>query len=109
MRRIFELAASGVGQGRIARLLNEDGVASPRAQRGRPQGWAVSSVHEVLFRPLYRGELVWNSIHQGTPDADLLSGRGLKPVAKSALHTSSARRIAASRSATISARMMSSP
>jgi site-specific DNA recombinase len=60
VRRIFELAASGVGQGRIARLLNEEGVASPRAQRGRPQGWAVSSVHEVLFRPLYRGELVWN-------------------------------------------------
>ena len=60
VRRIFELAASGVGQGRIARLLNEDGVASPRPQRGRPPGWAVSSVHEVLFRPLYRGELVWN-------------------------------------------------
>src|SRR5688572_29775126 len=31
VRRIFELAASGVGQGRIARLLNEEGVASPRA------------------------------------------------------------------------------
>ena len=60
VRRIFELAASGVGQGRIARLLNEEGVPTPRPQRGRPQGWAVSSVHEVLFRPLYRGELVWN-------------------------------------------------
>jgi recombinase/recombinase-like zinc beta ribbon protein len=46
--------------GRIARLLNDEGLASPRAQRGRPQGWAVSSVHEVLFRPLYRGEFFWN-------------------------------------------------
>ena len=55
VRRIFELAATGVGQGRIARLLNEEGVASPRAQRDRPRGWAVSSVHDVLFRLCQHG------------------------------------------------------
>jgi site-specific DNA recombinase len=60
VRRMFELAAGGMGQKRIAMQLNDDGVAAPRAQQGRPTGWAQSSVHAVLFRPLYRGEIVWN-------------------------------------------------
>jgi site-specific DNA recombinase len=60
VRRIFELAAAGCGQSRIAKQLNAEGAQPPRAQRGRPNAWAPSSVHEVLFRPLYRGEVVWN-------------------------------------------------
>lgn len=58
--RVFELAAGGYGFTTIAKLLNEAGERSPRAQQGRPNGWAPSSVREVLFRPLYRGEIVWN-------------------------------------------------
>jgi site-specific DNA recombinase len=60
VRRIFELAAVGVGQKRITLLLNEESAPAPRAQQGRPTAWAHSSVHEVLFRELYRGSIVWN-------------------------------------------------
>ena len=58
--RIFELAASGWGLTSTAKRLNEEGAPSPRAQQGRPSGWAPSSVREVLHRSTYRGEVVWN-------------------------------------------------
>jgi site-specific DNA recombinase len=60
VRRIFELAAAGHGQKRIAQMLNADRALTPRAQQDRPSAWAVSSVHAVLFRDLYRGSIVWN-------------------------------------------------
>jgi DNA invertase Pin-like site-specific DNA recombinase len=60
VRRIFQLSAAGVGQTRIAKQLNAEGAVSPRAQQGRPTAWAPSSVHEVLFRDLYRGVITWN-------------------------------------------------
>jgi site-specific DNA recombinase len=60
VRRIFELCAAGAGLTRITKTLNEDGVPAPRPQRGRPCGWAHSSVREVLHRELYRGVIVWN-------------------------------------------------
>jgi len=55
VRRIFELYASGTGMLTIAHRLNEEGV---RAPRGR--GWAPSGIREMLHRPLYRAEIVWN-------------------------------------------------
>jgi site-specific DNA recombinase len=60
VRRIFELAASGRGVRAIAKALNADGAPCPQSQRNRPRGWAPSSVRCVLYRDLYRGELVWN-------------------------------------------------
>ena len=60
VRHIFELAAKGLGQNRIAKQLNAEGVPAPRAQQGRPNAWIQSSVHAVLFRRRYRGEIVWN-------------------------------------------------
>lgn len=60
VRRIFELSKSGHGVKSIAKQLNADQVASPRAQRGRSQSWAPSSVREVLYRELYRGRIQWN-------------------------------------------------
>ena len=60
VRRIFRLYAEGNGLKPIARQLNTERAPCPRAQQGRPSGWAPSSVREVLHRPLYRGELVWN-------------------------------------------------
>jgi site-specific DNA recombinase len=60
IRRIFELAASGYGQIQIGKVLNAEGARPPRSQQGRPSAWGPSSVHEALFRPRYRGELVWN-------------------------------------------------
>ena len=60
-RRAADLRARGDGYGqRIAKLLNAEGTPAPRAQQGRPRAWVPTSVHEVLFRPLYRGEMVWN-------------------------------------------------
>ena len=60
VRRIFELRAAGVGQGRIAKQLNAERAATPRSQQGRPRAWSPSSVREVLFRDLYRGVITWN-------------------------------------------------
>jgi site-specific DNA recombinase len=60
VQRIFELTASGVGLTGIAKRLNDEGAACPRAQRGRPGGWAPSSVREVLHRDVYRGLVTWN-------------------------------------------------
>jgi site-specific DNA recombinase len=60
VRRIFELCAAGAGLTRITKTLNAEGAPAPRPQQGRPAAWAPSSVREVLLRPLYRGEIVWN-------------------------------------------------
>ena len=51
---------SGEGLTRITKTLNEARVPAPRPQQGRPVGWAGSTVRDVLLRPLYRGEIVWN-------------------------------------------------
>jgi site-specific DNA recombinase len=61
VRRIFELAAAGRGLRAMAHQLNAEGALAPRPRRrGRPRGWAPSSLRAVLHRELYRGHLVWN-------------------------------------------------
>ena len=60
IRRIFELCAEGYGKKAIAKRLNAEGAASPRAQRGRIPAWSPSSVYEALHRERYRGSIVWN-------------------------------------------------
>src|SRR5262245_51998949 len=60
VRQIFQMCADGAGLSRITQRLNADGAASPRAQRGRPQAWAQSSVRAVLLRTTYKGEVTWN-------------------------------------------------
>lgn len=60
VQRIFQLAADGHGHTAIAKTLNHEGARPPRPQQARPAGWADNSVREVLLRPLYRGESVWN-------------------------------------------------
>jgi DNA invertase Pin-like site-specific DNA recombinase len=60
VRRIFRLCAEGYGLKAITKILNEEGSPSPRAQQGRSQSWAPSSVREALFRSTYRGVIVWN-------------------------------------------------
>ena len=60
VRRIFELCATGSGKMAIAKQLNAEAAPAPRAQQGRPHAWARSSVRAVLYRELYRGEIVWN-------------------------------------------------
>ena len=63
--RIFELYAAGFGLSRIAKIFNDEGIPPPR-QKGH--GWAPSCIREMLYRPLYRGEIVWNKtqkLHRG--------------------------------------------
>jgi site-specific DNA recombinase len=60
VRRIFEMSAAGQGVRAIAKRLNAEGEPAPRAQQGRPVSWSPSSIWELLRRPLYRGEIVWN-------------------------------------------------
>src|ERR1700730_4312819 len=55
VRRIFEMYADGLGMLTIAHTLNREGVKPPRGR-----GWAPSGIREMLRRPLYRGEIVWN-------------------------------------------------
>src|SRR5262249_46166995 len=55
LRRIFELYAGGTGMLTIAHRLNAEGVKPPRGR-----GWAPSGIREMLYRPLYRGEVIWN-------------------------------------------------
>ncbi len=57
VRRIFELCAAGKGLTRIAKALNGEGVAAPRQST---RGWAPTAIREMLYRPLYRGQIVWN-------------------------------------------------
>jgi site-specific DNA recombinase len=57
VRRMFTLCADGVGLTRIAKALNEDGIAPPRPGRS---GWAPTAVREILHLELYRGVIVWN-------------------------------------------------
>jgi site-specific DNA recombinase len=60
IQQVFRLCAEGNGMKAIAKRLNSDGALSPRAQRGRSQTWAPSSVRDVLFRDVYRGVIAWN-------------------------------------------------
>jgi DNA invertase Pin-like site-specific DNA recombinase len=54
IQRIFQMSAAGAGIVRIAKTFNAEGVPSPRGR-----GWAPSAVREILYRPLYRGQIVW--------------------------------------------------
>lgn len=62
VRRIFEMSArGGVGFTRIAKALNADGAPCPRPVPGRPAGWAPTSVRSIVLRPIYRGEMIYNT------------------------------------------------
>jgi len=50
---------------RIAKLLNDElktlpGQEAEAIRPARGKGWAPSAIREVLYRPLYRGRIVWN-------------------------------------------------
>ncbi len=71
VRQIFARSAAGDGYGRIAKTLNEARAACPRPQQGRPSGWSPSTVYEVLHRPLYRGDVVWNKTKKRGTDGKI--------------------------------------
>lgn len=61
VRQIFDMYAGGLGITRIAKRLNAEGVPAPRQS---PHGWAPTAVREILHRPLYKGEIVWNQLQK---------------------------------------------
>ena len=50
----------GVGLTTIAKTLDAEAAPAPRSQQGRPRAWAPSTVREILYRTLYRGQITWN-------------------------------------------------
>ena len=60
VRRIFDLYAGGYSLKRIAILLNDERVSSPRPQTGRlSRSWCQSSVRKILSNDRYRGVVFW--------------------------------------------------
>lgn len=71
VRRVFDMAASGVGQIRIAKILNEEGIPCPSEYK-RLMGdkyrnskkldstkyWTYSTVHKMLANEIYLGSMV---------------------------------------------------
>lgn len=73
VRRVFRMAADGVGQVAIAKALNADGIPCPSAYKrlmgmrydnGRRLGetayWTYSTVHKILRNEIYLGNMVAN-------------------------------------------------
>ncbi len=60
VRLMFRLCATGKGLRGIAKHLNATGTPPPRATNRVGQGWDPSAVRSVLYRELYKGEIVWN-------------------------------------------------
>jgi site-specific DNA recombinase len=54
VRRIFELVAQGSGFAKVAKTLNADRLPCPRGRH-----WAMTGVRAMVFRDLYRGQLVY--------------------------------------------------
>ncbi len=73
VRGIFRAYAAEVGMVRIAKALNGDpqqadvsrtyfGGRKVPPPRGRADGWSATLIREMLWRPLYRGEVVWGRV-----------------------------------------------
>ena len=54
VQRIFDLSESGKSVLDIARILNAEGIASPRGKR-----WTKTVVHKILNNETYTGTLIW--------------------------------------------------
>ena len=54
VRRIFDMWEAGKSTLDIARILNDEGIVSPR---GKP--WGKTSVHAILINVTYTGTLIW--------------------------------------------------
>ena len=56
VKRIFDLAESRKGMMKIVRILNDEGIASPRGKL-----WNKPTVHNILRNEAYLGTLVWGN------------------------------------------------
>ena len=64
VRRIFRLYAEGRSYLGIAKLLNDEGVTTPRhTKKGRRKGWVASTIREVLRNEAYVGRWTYAKRH----------------------------------------------
>jgi hypothetical protein len=75
VKKIFVLAAQGKGAKRIARALNAMQLPCQKPQRGCPGGWNAGTVRSVLFRPTYKGLVIYGKSKKRRDES--LSRRGL--------------------------------
>ena len=54
VRRIFDMSEAGKSTLDIARVLNDEGIVSPR---GKP--WGKTTLHAILINETYTGTLIW--------------------------------------------------
>ncbi|MDP3064378.1 MAG: recombinase family protein [Chloroflexota bacterium] len=58
--RIFRAVLEGMGVKEVCRMLNSEGVASPRGK-----AWGKSSLHQILTNQAYTGTLIWGITSKG--------------------------------------------
>lgn len=60
VERMFDLYMSGNGYGKIARILNEEGVPPISRRKVKSRFWSKQSVKNILQNEAYRGWYIWN-------------------------------------------------
>lgn len=80
VRGIFQQRRNGASLSKIAKSLNERGIASPRkSKKGGVRYWRPGTVRQMLQNTIYRGLFVWN----GSPFSKAREKRGeitLQPI-----------------------------
>ena len=56
VKRIFDMAEAGTGMLHIARVLNDEGIASPVGKL-----WSKNGIHFILRNEVYTGTLIWGT------------------------------------------------
>ena len=56
VKRIFDMAEAGTGMLHIARVLNDEGIASPAGKL-----WSKNGIHFILRNEVYTGTLIWGA------------------------------------------------
>src|SRR4030095_6477680 len=65
---------------------NGEHLLAPRPQRGRPRGWAPSSLRDVLARPVYRGIIEYDRVRRDNERKQLKRNANATPIRIDALH-----------------------
>lgn len=61
IRRIFEEYIGGLGLTELARKLNRERIAPPKARGHRGGSWSPTALRGILINPIYKGVRVWNT------------------------------------------------
>ena len=120
--RIFELSASAApASTRLPNYSTMDRIPPPRGDR---KGWAGSCIRAILYRPLYRGTIIWNktkaiirhgtktSIHRPESEWEIIDAPELRIVLAGPLGTCGAATMARRRNQyarTANGRLLSRP